>query len=168
MVLPEIVRSLGEVVIRTTIVYVVVFVLLRIAGKRQLGQLSMLGLVVLLLISNGVQNAMIGDDTSLLAGLVSAITLLAVDRGIDWLASRHPWLNGRLQGEPRELVRNGVVDEVAMKRERIDMDELHAALRANGVEHPEEVRLAMLETNGSISVIPLGSGGGSGAAATAS
>jgi uncharacterized membrane protein YcaP (DUF421 family) len=159
MALPELVRSLGEVVFRTTIVYLVVFVILRVSGKRQLGQLSMLGIVVLLLISNGVQNAMIGNDTSLPAGLVSAATLLVVDRAIDSLAGRYTRLNVLLQGEPRELIRDGIVDRVAMRKERIDMDELHAALRANSVEFPEEVRLAMLETNGAISVIPKGDKG---------
>jgi uncharacterized membrane protein YcaP (DUF421 family) len=143
-----------EIVIRTLIIYFVVLVGLRATGKRQLGQMTPLDLVLLLLISNAVQNAMTGPDTSLLGGIVSALTLLAAHSLFSRLRVRVPALRKALVGEPTPLIRDGQVLADNVKQEEITEDELLSALREHGVEDICDVELAELEVDGSISVVP--------------
>lgn len=144
-----------EIVIRTLIIYAVVLLGLRVTGKRQLGQLAPLDLVLLLLISNAVQNAMVGPDTSLLGGVVSAITLLTAHSLFSRLRLRVPAFRRALSGEPTILIRDGQILSDNTKREEITEDELLSALREHGVEHATDVELAELEVDGSISVVPV-------------
>jgi uncharacterized membrane protein YcaP (DUF421 family) len=155
MTVPDLGSGLLEVVVRTAIVYVAIVVVLRIAGKRQVGQLSMLDLVLLLLIANGVQNAMVGSNVSVAAGLAAALTLVVLDRALGAIEARSPRVRRTLEGEPRLLIRHGIVLTRALEREGISDDELLAALRQHGVATVGEVGLAVLETNGTISVIPV-------------
>lgn len=157
--------DLGSVAARTSIVYLVLIVGLRLAGKREVGQLSIFDLIVLLVIADAVQNSMVGENTTLLGGLVAAATLISLDKLLDVLVRRSRRLRDLLEGKPRELIRNGVVFEEALRKEGMDREDLAAALRAHGVLEPGEVALAMLERNGSLSVIekrpsPAGRGGG--------
>ena len=154
MTLPELGSSLPEVALRTAIIYVVVVALLRFGGKREVGQMSILDLVVVLVIADGVQNSMVGENTSLYGGIVAAITLVGVDRAIKTLTNRYRRVGRLLEGEPTLLVHDGRVLTGAMKRQSVSHADLMAALRAHGVENPAQVRLAVLETSGSISVVP--------------
>ncbi|MFM8998873.1 MAG: DUF421 domain-containing protein [Actinomycetota bacterium] len=144
-----------EVVGRTLAVYVAIVVGLRIVGKRQLGQLTVPDLVVVLLVANAVQNAMVGADVSLEAGLVSAATLLVANLVVTRLLVRSPGLARLVTSPPTVLVKDGVVLVEALRREGIDEDELRTALREHGVEDPASVRVAYLEPDGAVSVIPI-------------
>src|SRR5919201_119086 len=151
IVLPGV--PLLEKVVRPVLVYAFLIVALRLFGRRELGQMNPFDLVVLLTLSNTVQNAIIGNDNSVLGGVVGAMTLLATN----WLVVRylyvHPALDRKLEGEPAVLVRNGQVLEANLRRELITEDELRAAIRRQGVESLDQVRLALLETSGTISVL---------------
>lgn len=154
MTVPELGDSLPEVAIRTAIVYVFLVVLLRLAGKREVGQLSILELVSVLVISDAVQNSMIGENTSIYGGLVAATTLVLADRTFGFLRDRFKVFREVIEGEPRLLVRDGILLRRAMRDEGIQDDELEAAIREHGVAKVEDVQLAVLETDGSISVVP--------------
>ena len=152
--LPDFGSSLPDVVLRTAIVYLFLVTVLRISGKREVGQMSVLELVVILVISDAVQNSMVGENTSLWGGLVAVSTLLVLDIGLKALSSRLPFLRRAIAGEPRLLVRDGRILKQALRREGIDEDEIQAAVRSHGLERIEDVKIAILETDGSISVIP--------------
>jgi len=160
MTLPDVGSSLPEVVLRTAVVYLFLVVVLRLTGKREVGQMSILELVVILIISNAVQNAMVGQNTTLWAGLAAVLTLLAMDFGLKSLTGRSRRLRTAIEGEPRLLVRDGRILPKALREEGVEPDELRAAVRGHGIERIEEVRLAVLETDGSISVIPMTGGPG--------
>jgi len=152
--LPEIGSELPDIVLRTTVVYLFLVAVLRITGKREVGQMSILELVVILIISNAVQNAMVGQNTTLWAGLVAVLTLLALDLGLKALTGRSRLLRRAVEGEPRLLVRDGRLLDRAMREEGVGVEEVRAAIRGHGLERVEDVRLAVLETDGTISVIP--------------
>ncbi len=143
-----------EFVVRASIVYVALLLLLRFTGKRQVGQLSPFDLVLLLIISNGVQNAMNGGDSSVTGGLILAGTLV----GLNWLVSaamlRSKKAEAFLEGRPIVLVHHGHVDPKALRQAQMTIHELHAALRAEGMIGPDEVLIAFLENNGKVTVVP--------------
>lgn len=144
-----------EVIGRTLVVYVAVVAGLRVVGKRQLGQLSVPDLVVVLLIANAVQNAMVGADVSLEAGLVSSATLLVANLVVTRLVMRSPRLARFVSASPTVLVKDGVVLDEALRREGVDEQELLTALREHGVDDPSAVRVAYLEPDGAVSVVPI-------------
>jgi uncharacterized membrane protein YcaP (DUF421 family) len=133
-----------EKAVRTVVVYAALLILLRLAGKRTLAQLTAFDLVVLLLLSNVVQNAIIGPDNSLLGGLIGAAILIGANWVLVTLSARWP----KLQGTERDLVRDGQVDEDALKREMITRMELDVALRRSGYDGIDGVRNARLEPEG--------------------
>jgi uncharacterized membrane protein YcaP (DUF421 family) len=143
--------SLTEKIVRTLAVYAFLLVGLRLAGKRELGQLNPFDLVVLLLLSNTLQNAIIGKDDTVLGGLVGATVLLVVN----WLAVRylyeHPALDEFLTGRSDVLVRNGRVINKHLRRELITRDELEAAARRQGLESLSDVHTCRLEVGGALS-----------------
>jgi len=148
--------SIGEVVLRTLAVYVALLLLLRLAGKRELGQMTTFDLVVVLIISNAVQNAMVGANVSLTAGIVAAATLLVANATVDRVGLRSAWLRDRLRGVPTLLIHDGAVVPEHLRREGIDEDEIMQALREHGVDDVRHVKTAVLEVDGTISVIPAG------------
>jgi uncharacterized membrane protein YcaP (DUF421 family) len=152
--LPEIGSSLPEVVLRTAIVYLFLVAALRISGKREVGQMSVLELIVILVISDAVQNSMVGDNLTLWGGLVAVLTLLTLDFALKALARRSKRVRRTLEGEPRLLVRDGRLLPRAIDEEGVETDEVRAAVRSHGLARIEDVRLAVLETDGSISVVP--------------
>jgi uncharacterized membrane protein YcaP (DUF421 family) len=152
--LPEIGSSLPEVVLRTAIVYLFVVGALRLSGKREVGQMSVLELVVILVISDAVQNSMVGENTTLWGGLIAVVTLLAMDFALKAVAKRSKTIGRAIEGEPRLLVRDGRLLSRAIQEEGLEIEEVRAAIRSHGLVGPEDVRLAVLETDGSISVIP--------------
>ena len=142
-----------EIVLRCVLVYTAVLIGLRLAGKREVGQMTPFDLVLILLISNAVQNAMLGPDTSLAGGLIAAGVLILMNFTLG-RAARRWWRLGRvLRGHATLLVNRGIVVEAHLRQEGITIDELMAALREHGVASVEDVRLAVLEVDGSISVL---------------
>ena len=143
-----------EFVVRGVIVYLFLLVFLRITSRRQIGQYAPFDLVLLLLLSNAVQNSMNGGDNSLAGGLISAATLLTCHAVIGRLADRNVRLSRLIDGKPIVLINDGQLDERAMRQQGLTQDDLHAALRAGGCLYVREVRRATIEANGQITVVP--------------
>ena len=143
-----------ELVLRSTIVYVFLLVLLRLTGKRQIGQLAPFDLVLLLVLSNAVQNSMNAGDNSLVGGLLAAGTLVALNLLVGVVTYRNKTLEALVEGRPQVLIHNGKLYAEAMHEARLTHHELTAALRATGCACVEDVHYAVLENNGSISVVP--------------
>jgi uncharacterized membrane protein YcaP (DUF421 family) len=143
---------LAEKIIRPVIVYLFLVVFLRIFGKRELAQLNPFDLVVLLSLSNTVQNAMIGDDNSVSGGVVGAFSLLAINWVLAWILYRAPKATKLLSGEPATLVQNGVVDEEEMKKQSLTHEDLISVLNKNGFNDPSDVQACVLEPNGTFYV----------------
>ena len=161
MQLPEIGSSLAEVVLRTAIVYLFLVAALRLSGKREVAQMTVLELVVILVISDAVQNSMVGDNTSVYGGLIAVVTLLTLDFLLRTLSRRSKKVRDVIEGEPRLIVRDGRVLQHAIEEEGLGMDDVRAAVREHGLSRIEDVRFAVLETNGTISVIPRDGAGAS-------
>ena len=155
MTLPDLGSSLPEIVLRTGIVYLFLVAVMRITGKREVGQMSILELIVILIISDAVQNSMVGENTTIWGGLVAVLTLLVLDAILKAITGRSRRLRHAIEGEPRLLVRDGQLLTKALREEKVEPREVRAAIRAQGLERVEDVRLAVLETDGSISVIPM-------------
>jgi uncharacterized membrane protein YcaP (DUF421 family) len=153
--LPDLGSSLPEIVLRTAIVYFFLVLILRVTGKREVGQMSILELIVILLISDAVQNSMIGENTTLWGGLVAVATLFGADKLLKLATDRSKPLRKAVEGEPRLLVRDGRILTKALKDERVDAEEVRAAARGAGIARLDDVRLAVLETDGTISIIPM-------------
>jgi len=142
-----------EIVLRTAVIYTVVLVGVRLSGKREVGQMTPFDLTLLLLISNAVQNAMTGPDTSLLGGVVAAATLLLLNYLIAEVSGGNRRFRKFVQGQPSLLVHDGEVISSHMAKEHVSMDELHRALREHGISTVKDVALAVLEVDGSISCL---------------
>lgn len=142
-----------EFVVRALLVYGALLLFLRVTGKRQVGQLASFDLVLLLVLSNAVQNSMNAGDNTVLGGLILVATLLSANAVISWLSFRSKTAELILEGKPEILVHNGQVDERILKGNRITRHELMAAIRQVGLTEVSEVRVAILENNGRINVI---------------
>jgi uncharacterized membrane protein YcaP (DUF421 family) len=142
-----------QIALRTGVIYLLVLIGVRLSGKREVGQMTPFDLTLLLLLSNSVQNAMTGPDTSLLGGAVAASTLLLLNYLVANVSGKNRRLRRLIEGEPSLLVHDGKVIESHMARERVSMDELHRALREHGINSCDQVALAVLEVDGSISCL---------------
>ena len=146
--------SIAEKLLRTLVVYSFLLGGLRLAGKRELGQLNPFDLVVLLLLSNTVQNAIIGPDDSLTGGLIGAAALLI----INWIVVRflysHPGLDKIVEGQSDCLIKNGKVIHENLMRETITISELELAARKQGFESLDEIQTAQLEVGGALTFVP--------------
>ena len=143
-----------EFVLRGIIIYVFLIALLRLTGKRQVGQLAPFDLVLLLVLSNAVQNAMNGGDNSVIGGMISAVTLVGVNWIVGVLTYRSKKLEALVEGRPDVLIRDGKLFPQTLENAKLTRHELMTALREAGCASIEEVRAALLENDGSISVIP--------------
>lgn len=143
-----------ELVVRCIIVYVFLILLLRLSGKRQLGQLAPFDLVLLLVLSNSVQNSMNAGDNSLIGGLVSAGVLVGLNYLVSRLTFRSKLIEQIIEGRPQVLIHNGKIFEEVMKRAQLTHHELNAALRDAGCSYANDVHMAILENTGAISVVP--------------
>ncbi len=145
--------GVGEHITRAAVVYVVLFLLLRLVGKKHVGDLAPFDLVVLLILSETVQNAMVGDDNSLTGGLVSAATLIVLAQAMGYLC----WVSKRaerlIEGIPKILVRHGRRNTEAMRRQQVSISELTEAMRREGCSNISDIQAAILENDGTISVI---------------
>jgi uncharacterized membrane protein YcaP (DUF421 family) len=146
-------HTLLDVALRTTVVYLVLLVGIRLTGQRLLGQLSAFDLVLLLIIANAVQNAMVGPDTSLAGGLVAAGVLLFWHQVINRLRRSSRRFGRLIAGEGIMLINNGEMLEEHLRHAGVTRDELLQALREHGVGTVADVRMAVLEPDGSVSVI---------------
>jgi uncharacterized membrane protein YcaP (DUF421 family) len=150
---------LWEIVVRTMVVYITVLGLLRLGGKRELGTMSPADLVVILIIANAVQNAMNGGDVSLVGGLVSAATLVGANLLLGRFGRRIPILGRLVVEEPTLLVQDGQPVRRNLEHEHVDIAEVEMAAREHGISDLDEVAAAVLEIDGSISIIPKKGGG---------
>src|SRR5712691_6865822 len=137
-----------EIVLRSLIVYLFLLCLLRITGKRQVGQLAPFDLVLLLVLSNAVQNSMNAGDNSLIGGLISAATLVGLSFFIGYATYRNKTLEAIIEGRPQVLIHNGKLFQDVMAGAKLTHHELNAALRQAGCTCVEEVHTAILENNG--------------------
>jgi len=142
-----------EIALRTGIIYFVVLIGVRLSGKREVGQMTPFDLTLLLLISNAVQNAMTGPDTSLLGGAVAATTLLVLNYFVADLSGVNRRFRKFIQGQPSLLMHDGQVISSHMAKEHVSMDELERAMREHGIATMHDVALAVLEVDGSISFL---------------
>lgn len=142
-----------EIVLRSSVVYLFLLGLIRVTGKRQIGQLAPFDLVLLLVLSNAVQNSMNAGDNSLIGGLLSAATLIVLNSALAVATHRSKRLEALVEGRPQVLIHNGKLYDNVMQEARLTSHELSAALRQSGCLSVEEVHYAVLENNGSISVI---------------
>lgn len=146
-------HTLLEIALRTGVIYLLVLIGIRLSGKREVGQMTPFDLTLLLLLSNSVQNAMTGPDTSLAGGAVAAATLLVLNYLVAEVAGVNRRFRRFIQGQPSLLVHDGEIIKAHMAREHISMDALQSALREHGVATYKDAALAVLEVDGSISVL---------------
>src|SRR5262245_62097020 len=144
--------SIPELLLRVVIIYIFVFVLLRLVGKKHVGEMAPFDLVVLLLLSESVQNALVGEEKSVTGGLVAVAALFGVTQTIGYASWRWKKAERFLEGTPRVLMRNGRVLENVLSQEQITRSELLEALRREGCTSLGKVRYAVLENDGTITV----------------
>ena len=142
-----------QIVLRTSIVYVLILIGVRLSGKREVGQMTPFDLTLLLLLSNSVQNAMTGSDTTLIGGVVAAGTLLLLNFGIAEYAGVNRKFRKFVQGSPTMLIHNGDILAAHMAKEHVTMDELERALREHGIASAKDVSVGVLEVDGSMSFL---------------
>lgn len=142
-----------DIIIRSASVYLFMIIALRIFGKKELSQLNTADVILILLISNSVQNAMVGNDTSLWGGLAAAAVLFIINFTLKKLMYKFPKFSDLMQEKPEVLIHDGKLDFKALSKLNITSDEIQEAMREHGVEHFSDVKLAMLEIDGNISII---------------
>ena len=139
---------------KTAIIYLFLVAGLRLMGKRELGQMNIYDLVLIIVLANAVQNAMVGNDTSLVGGIVAAITLLVLNRLLTLAMARSLKLERFMVGEPMLILNDGHLLADRMRREGVTREQLLAALREHGLEKPDDAHMCVLEVDGTISVVP--------------
>lgn len=142
-----------DIILRTLSVYAFIFIAIRVTGKKEISQLSIVDFVLVILVSNAVQNSMVGPDNSLTGGLVAAAVLFSVDYAIKMFIYKNKKVKRLLEGEPVMLVYKGKKIVQNLKKEKISDEELEESIRAHGISTIDEVELAIMETNGIISII---------------
>ncbi len=144
----------SELIGRGLLIYFTLILLLRATGKRQIGQMSPFDLVLLMVLSNAVQNSMVGGDNSVTAGLILAVTLVAANWIVGKVTSSSKTMEKLIEGSPQVLFHNGKIYEKILSEDQITRQELIAAVHKAGYENLDSVRTAILENDGTISVIP--------------
>lgn len=142
-----------DVIIRSAAVYLFMVIALRIFGKKELSQLNTADVILILLISNAVQNAMVGNNTTLLGGIAAATVLFTINFTLKKLMYRFKKFSDFMLEKPEILIHNGTLDFKILSKLNITSDELKEAMREHGVEYFADVKLAMLEIDGNISII---------------
>jgi uncharacterized membrane protein YcaP (DUF421 family) len=142
---------------KTAIVYVFLVLGLRLLGKRQLGQMNIYDLVLIIVLANAVQNAMVGSDSTLVGGLLAAVTLLVMNRVFTFIMARSEKVETFMAGEPLLIVNDGQILPDRCAREGISREQIMAALREHGIEKLQDAHMCVLEVDGAISVVPAGS-----------
>ena len=142
-----------EFVLRAVVVYVAILVLVRVSGKRTIGQFTPFDMILLVLLGTAVQNSLIGEDVSLLGGLILAATLIALNYLVGFATSRSARADRLIEGVPVVLARDGKLFERVLKRQLVSTADFEEAMRQCGCMGRDQVKLALLETNGQITII---------------
>jgi uncharacterized membrane protein YcaP (DUF421 family) len=142
-----------DIILRSASVYLFMVIALRIFGKKELSQLNTADVILILLISNSLQNAMVGSDTTIWGGLAAATVLFIINFVLKKLMYKYKRFSDFMQEKPEILIHNGVLDFKSLSKLNITNDELKEAMREHGVEYFADVKLAMLEIDGNISII---------------
>ena len=142
-----------DIIVRSVSVYFFMVIALRIFGKKELSQLNTADIILILLISNAVQNAMVGNNSTLTGGMVAAFALFAINLFFKKIMMNSPFIKKFVQDKPEILVHNGIIEFKTLAKIGITSDELKEAMREHGVAHYNEVKLAMFEIDGNISII---------------
>lgn len=143
-----------EFILRAVVVYVVVLGMVRLGGKRALGQITPFDVLLIVLLGNAVQNALLGTDTSLGGGLLLAATLILLNYGVGWVSTRSRRIERLVEGEPMVIARDGRLFDAVLRREQVTRADFEAAMRQQGGLGVKDVELALLEINGHITIIP--------------
>lgn len=144
-----------DLALRTTMIYVGMIILMRIGGKREIGQLTPFDVVVLLMIGNAIQNGMVGTDSTVGGSLIVAALIIGLNYLVATLGLRLILFGRVLRGQPTLLVNNGEFIDANLRREQIDADDVLMAMREHGIGDVRQVKMAVLETDGSISIVPV-------------
>jgi uncharacterized membrane protein YcaP (DUF421 family) len=147
-----------HLVVRAVIIYVVFFIGLRLFGKRELGQFTTFDLVLVLLVANALQPAITGPDNSVTGGALIVVILLVFNRGVAMVRSRWPWFDHLIDPPPTVVVHDGQLIKKNLDEEGLSAEDVQMAIREHGVEKLTDVKEAVLENDGSISVVTTGSG----------
>jgi uncharacterized membrane protein YcaP (DUF421 family) len=142
-----------DIIIRSVSVYLFMVIALRIFGKKELSQLNTADVILILLISNSVQNAMVGSNTSLYGGIVAAFALFVINYIFKKIMLKSKFIKNLVQDKPEILVHNGKIDFKTIAKLGISNEELEEAMREHGVEYFKDIKLAMFEIDGNISII---------------
>jgi len=142
----------GKIIVSCFVVYLFIIIAIRIFGKKELAQLSVLDLVFVLLISNSVQNAMVGSDSSLLGGIIAAASLFVVNYIFKKALYKFPYFSQSIQGHPQLLIYKGRLLEQNLAKIQLSREELEEAIREHGAENISEVDQAVFEVDGNISI----------------
>ncbi len=142
-----------EIIVRSASIYLFMIIALRVFGKKELSQLNTADVILILLISNAVQNAMVGNNTSLFGGIVAASILFLINFILKKLMFRYKKFSDFMLEKPEILIHNGILEFESLSKLNISNDELKEAMREHGVETFSDVKLAMLEIDGNISII---------------
>jgi uncharacterized membrane protein YcaP (DUF421 family) len=148
--------SIPQLLFRAAAVYLFLVVGLRLAGRRELGQLTTFDLILLLILSNAVQNSINAGDNSLGGGIVSAAALLIINWVVGWATYRWRWFERIVQGRPIRIITDGKLHVRAIRNERITLEELRSALRKQGIESVDECGRAVLEADGTLTAVKRG------------
>lgn len=144
-----------ETVLRAAIVYLLLLVVFRLSGKRSLAQITSFDFVLLLIIGEAVQQGLLGEDFSLTSAMLIVVTLVGMDIGISLIKQRSPWIDKIVDSVPLILVEEGRLHEDRMQKARVDLEDILAAAReTQGLERLDQIKYAILERSGGISVIP--------------
>jgi uncharacterized membrane protein YcaP (DUF421 family) len=140
-----------ELIARAAMVYFAVLLMVRLSGKRTIGEFSPFDVIVVLLLAECAQGSLTGDETSVQGGLIAIATLVALNYGIAFIATRSNRMESLIEGDPVTLIRDGVKREEALRKNNIPEGDLAEAMRAKGIKHESEVEWAVLEADGEIS-----------------
>ena len=143
-----------EFVLRAAVIYLVLLVVLRMSGKRTVGQFTPFDLMVLVVLGSSVEGSLIGEDTSLLGGVILAVTLIACNWLVGFGASRSPRIRRWIEGDAVELGRDGEVFDPVLRKQNLNRTDIQEALRDNNLADPSEAESIMLEVDGTITVVP--------------
>src|SRR5438309_2559586 len=147
-----------HLVVRAALIYVIFFIGLRLFGKRELGQFTTFDLVLVLLVANALQPAITGPDNSVTGGAIIITILLVFNRAVALLRSRWPWFDALIEPPPTVVVQDGQISKSALEKEGLSETDVEMAIREHGVDKLTDVKEAVLENDGSISVVTKGSG----------
>jgi len=148
----------SHLVIRAVIIYVVFFIGLRLFGKRELGQFTTFDLVLVLLVANALQPAITGPDNSVTGGVIIITILLVFNRMVALVRNRWPWFDALIDPPPTVVVQDGEISKLALEKEGLSETDVEMAIREHGIDKLSDVKQAVLENDGSISVVTKGSG----------